>query len=353
MLSTAGSQVVIVGSSQYKDLRLNDVPSVRRSAVGLARALVSFCGVHQESITLLIDPQSPREIGDAVANSSEQASEVLMFYYIGHGLISPRGDLYLADANTDSRLAWLPNSAIRYTAIREIFQDSVARTMVVILDCCFAGRAITTLSDSEDISALAGIGGACVIAASARNELALAPSRISYTAFTGELINYLTHGSPNDPPSLTLRSAFRHLAIQLPAKGFPRPNRQVSGDADQLVLGPNTSIVRGFQIAEKSARRPTVDDWSKIYLDSNDRREIQVDDLARELSLSSDQILSRLQDMGEFVKSSSSFLSLHIANRLRNDISAARQAPSRSRPCPCGSNRPYKNCHGSPRAARE
>jgi preprotein translocase subunit SecA len=36
----------------------------------------------------------------------------------------------------------------------------------------------------------------------------------------------------------------------------------------------------------------------------------------------------------------------------RGDSTVTGSAPSRNRPCPCGSGRKYKQCHGSPTAAR-
>ena len=91
--------------------------------------------------------------------------------------------------------------------------------MVVILDCCFAGRAINTLAsyDAEDQAAdLASVQGGCVLAAAARDELALAPLNSVRTAFTGELVDYLDYGDPGGPQWLTLRGPCAQPVVATP-----------------------------------------------------------------------------------------------------------------------------------------
>ncbi|UJW32442.1 caspase family protein [Saccharothrix sp. AJ9571] len=222
----------------------------------LAAAFTNRCGVSPEQITVLDNPTHPSQVGHALAEVAEEATDALLFYYVGHGLVSIGGSLYLAMGATDRRAKLLPYTALHYDAVRDSLQDSIANSVIVILDCCFSGRALGVLAgdDAEDEPAeLARVTGGCVLVASARNELAMAPAGDRYTAFSGELLHFLNNGDQLGRPNLTLRDAYRHLASTLPSKGFPRPRRRVSEDVDELVLAPNPSY-----------KPPVRDDWRMV-----------------------------------------------------------------------------------------
>jgi hypothetical protein len=56
--------------------------------------------------------------------------------------------LYLSLSNTEPHE--LPVSALPYDLVREVFRDSPAENRIVILDCCFAGRAIQDMSGTGE-----------------------------------------------------------------------------------------------------------------------------------------------------------------------------------------------------------
>ena len=324
LLASTGSRAIVVGAAEYNDLRIPRVPSVERTSRDVAAALSSSCGMSPSRVDLILNPDSPRTIGSRLADASQQATDVLLFYYIGHGFVSPRGDLYLADRNTDKSPSHLPFSALPYSAVREAFHDSIARAMVVVLDCCFAGRALSTLSSAEDPSELAGISGAYVLAASAADELALAPEGEEHTAFSGELLKYLRDGEPDGARTLTLRSTYRHLCIKLASRGRPRPRRQSSEDIDSLILAANPATSGHLAVSTQAPQQssPIMESRPPV------RGKARVHELAEELGLSSKQVLSRLHDMGEYVKSPSSTLNPPVVRRLRQDVAAARRESS-------------------------
>ncbi len=86
---------------------------------------------------------------------------------------------------------------------------------------------------------MARVHGGYVLAAAARDELALATPGAPHTAFTGELIRLLAEGDPEGSQQLTLRQVYRYLDRTLPARGFPRPRHHASAWIDDLVLCPN------------------------------------------------------------------------------------------------------------------
>ncbi|MFF3559728.1 AAA family ATPase [Streptomyces sp. NPDC002574] len=207
----------------------------------LGQAFTDRCGLPEENLHILRDPASPIESGLAVAEAAERAQDVLWVHFVGHGLVSPAGELYLATAATDSRPGRLAPTALAYSAVRDCVLQTQARSIVVVLDCCFSGRAVGALgvgTAEEDIE-LARVHGGFVLAAAARDELALAVPGAAHTAFTGELIRLLSEGDPDGPPSLTLRQAARYLDRVMPSRGYPRPRHRTSEWIDDLVLAPN------------------------------------------------------------------------------------------------------------------
>jgi hypothetical protein len=240
-LSLQGTKVLLVGTGSYESDEIPDVGAISRTLRDLGELLVQRCGLAPENLTILHDPKSVSEIGSALVVASEAASEALLVYFVGHGLVHSSGELYLAHARTSSRPTAVAFTALRYSSVRECLLNSPARAIYVLLDCCFAGRAIGTLAPSSVVDRTR-VDGACVMAATARDELALAPADAVYTAFTGELISYLREGDPRGSEYLRFRDAFRHLASALPAKNCPAPSYLANQNADDLVLCRNAAF---------------------------------------------------------------------------------------------------------------
>jgi WD40 repeat protein len=260
-LSSPGTRALLVGSGRYvAGSRLPAVPSVSDTVRDLAEVLVDRCGVRRENLQPpLLDPADPRAFGDAVAAAADEATDVLLLYYVGHGLISLGGELYLATNATDDLVDGLTFKALPYQAVRDAIANSSARSTVVILDCCFAGRAQGSYGTAaNDAFELASLANTYLLASASREVQALAPVGEKYTAFTGELLTFLRDGDPAGFPELTLDHAYWHLRRALAQRNLPSPQRQLSGAAGDLVLAPNpaaaTPIVPPAPEERKSAR---------------------------------------------------------------------------------------------------
>jgi WD40 repeat protein len=240
-LRDPGARVLLIGTGQHqRGSGLEPLPAVARSILDLGDALVERCGLARERLRLILDATMPIEIGTALAEEAERATSVLMVYYVGHGLVGLGGELYLATQATDRRPGWLAHTALAYSSVRNSLLESPATSLVVMLDCCYSGRALGVLGNTQEEAAdLARVNGGFVLTSAAPNELALAPEGDAYTAFTGELLHLLRNGDPDGPLQLTLQSTYQYLARTLPARGGPRPRRVASGRADDLILSPN------------------------------------------------------------------------------------------------------------------
>ncbi len=181
------------------------------------------------------------------------AEDTLLVYFAGHGRTGPRNELYLGMTDTDPDE--LPVSALPFDFIREVFGDSPAANRVLILDCCFSGRAIQDMSGPDEaILGQIGIDGTYTLTSAPANAVALAPIGAHYTAFTGELITLLRTGLPNGPELLTFATVYRQLLHTMTILGLPLPRQRGTGTVDQLALARNPARHPGQAPAPPSQR---------------------------------------------------------------------------------------------------
>jgi uncharacterized caspase-like protein len=160
-----------------------------------------------EHCTVIENPVDGCRVGMSLNDIATTADDVLLFYYSGHGVIGTRKhELYLGIATTD--LDRPRYSALPFTWVRDELLDSRASTKVLVLDCCFSGRAINDFMADRGSLVLGQIDvkGTYTLTSTSANTAALAPVGARYTAFTGELLSLLRDGIPAGPAELDLHS---------------------------------------------------------------------------------------------------------------------------------------------------
>lgn len=243
-LARPNSRVLLVGTARHSPgSQLPGIPAVGPSVKALAAVLQERGGVPDKNVNVLVDPSSPLEFGKAVDQAAAEASDALLVYFTGHGLVGPDNELYLATCATDHLVDGLAYKALAYQALRHAVQGSSARAVVVILDCCFSGRANGLLGPPalDAVFEQTLVRGGFLLASTAREEQGLVREGEEYTAFTGALIRLLRNGDPTGPEQLTLDHAYRYLNRVLPAENAPRPRRHSSDRAGELVLACNAA----------------------------------------------------------------------------------------------------------------
>ncbi|OZV84597.1 hypothetical protein CA850_01755 [Micromonospora echinospora] len=249
------SVAVLIGTATHDGggpHALQSLPAVRANVTELARLLTAppVDLVAADRCLQLLDLPHPDQAGVTLADRCREAEDLLLVYYAGHGLLDDNGELFLALPGTDSRPDRLKFTAIPYSWINEAVRDSPARTRVVILDCCYAGRSLNAMSPTDAGTVVADhtqIEGTYTLAATAATAWAIAPGGADHTAFTGVLLDLLRDGPPardGDPADgdLTLDGMYKHLHIELRSRGLPRPTCRNTDFAADLVLRPGRAV---------------------------------------------------------------------------------------------------------------
>lgn len=251
------SRIILIGTAAHtSESGLPDLPAVSNNLTDLAAALVDLDyglpGAPQPRV--IRNPENPHDLGVLVTELASEAEDLLLVYYAGHGLLDARGNLYLALPGT--RKTMLRYTAFPFEGLREAIVDSPAKNRVLILDCCYSGRAIDTMSD-PDAPAYdqIDITGTYTLTATTATALALAPEGAHHTAFTGELITLLRQGSPDAPDPLTLDHIYRHLHRALTRAGLPRPQQRGTDMAAHLALARNRAYLEAAPTAAHIAQR--------------------------------------------------------------------------------------------------
>jgi hypothetical protein len=239
------SRVVLIGTSKYEDKEnLPDLLEVERSVTDLAATLTDPAdGVIPESnCVVLTDEGDLRLIGRKLRAAAAQAEDLLLVYYAGHGLVGGRRhDLYLA--LPDSEWADPTFNSLKYDDLRSAILNSPAKTKLIILDCCFSGRAVTeTQAGESEILGQIEVDGSYVLTAAHRDQVALIVPGEEHTAFTGRLLRLLRHGVIGGPELLTIDDLYQQLLILMKAEGLSQPQKRGTGTSGLLALAHNRAF---------------------------------------------------------------------------------------------------------------
>ncbi|MGY1868208.1 MULTISPECIES: caspase family protein [Nocardia] len=236
------SRAVLIGTSNYDDVALPGLPAVARNVPDLADILTSDhgFGLPARNCESIVDATDTRDVLSAVLSAADEAEDLLLVYYAGHGLLDPRHRLFLSLTNSPRTLDkfWL---AIDIDDIRNIMTKSPARNRVLILDCCFSGRAFEAMGSgaAESVIATMDVSGTYTLTSTSENQIAHAPEGEQYTAFTGALIDLLDNGAPDGPEYLTLDTIYEHMRRALVERRASEPKRKCVDSTGELALMRN------------------------------------------------------------------------------------------------------------------
>lgn len=237
------SRAVLIGTSEFPrdPENLSPLPAVENNVKDFGKLLQNkkVIGIPRQYTLVLLNEETPSHVGEELVRTAREAEDTLIVYYAGHGLLGQSSlQLYLATKNsTQAEAEW---NALPFENIKKAIRSSSAKKKILILDCCFSGRALEMMSsESSLLQSQLDIKGTYAIASAPANQPALAPKGERYTTFSGEFLRVLREGVDSDKDELTLNEIYEHIRDESRRSGWPEPQRANLQDADKLAFARN------------------------------------------------------------------------------------------------------------------
>lgn len=241
------SRVILMGASEFpRDPdNLPPIPAVRANIQDLEAVLTGYAmGIPRKNIEIILDERNPSYAAEKIVKASREAEDTLIVYYAGHGLVGQNtSELFLATKLTTVSEA--EYNSLRWETVRRAIGESMARTRIVVLDCCFSGRALDIMAAEDSLlQAALEIEGTSAIASAPANQTAKAPPGERYTTSTGELLWILREGIDNGKEGITLKEIYEHICTEFRrCVHLPVPQQAIFLDIDNQ---PTAYSVRSF-----------------------------------------------------------------------------------------------------------
>ncbi|MEU3755506.1 AAA family ATPase [Streptomyces olivoreticuli] len=234
-LAAPGTRAVLVGTGRHAPgSTLPDLPGVDTTLDDLARALRDVCGMPEERIHRVPADATADDVIAAVEAAVAEATGTVLFCYTGHGLLGPGDELHLATRATpaEDRIA----HSVPYSVVKGLLGGAEGGS-VVVLDCCFSGRAAAP-GGLRGVYDSAFPDGSFLLTSASGFAVSYAPEGERHTLFGGRLLRLLEEGDPSGPPRLTMDHVHAYLDREF-RDGPVRPHRRSEGTLGALVVAPN------------------------------------------------------------------------------------------------------------------
>jgi hypothetical protein len=231
------SQAVLIGVSDFEELLR--LPAVEANVEDLAKVLAApqLWRLPAENISIPRDLSRPFDVKMEVRKAAAKATDTLLVYYGGHGLLDDLGKIHLAIASSTEDAA----SGVPYTWIHAEVSASRALRKIIILDCCYAERALHQAATAElgpENFQMPNTSGMYLFFAATKNEKALV-GRGRHTIFTGEFLKRLEDGIVSGPKMLSLQAIYNNMLDTFAEQEFPSPRLYGDLRSDGVVFGEN------------------------------------------------------------------------------------------------------------------
>ncbi|MFI6217053.1 tetratricopeptide repeat protein [Nocardia brasiliensis] len=219
------SRAVLIGVGRYRNHgALPDIPAVWANLTDLERVLTDpETGTFDRAeCAVVADPDSPLEVAAAVAAAADGATDVLLIYVCGHGMVDKSGRAYLAVASTDPER--LETSAFSLEVLRRVIESGRATNRILLLDSCQSASSTAPGIGRWLATSLRGVS---VLSS---NTSADEHPVSTHTAFTAALLAALT---TTEPATIDLIS--HRIQRKLLSGGLPEP-QYWTGSAPDVAL---------------------------------------------------------------------------------------------------------------------
>ncbi|MFJ2936062.1 protein kinase [Streptomyces sp. NPDC087219] len=250
---------MLIGTSHYESFE--NIPAIKNNLEALRTFLTSSdgWGLPTENCTVVADPKTASEIVGAVQAAADSATDTLLVYFAGHGVLDEESRFYLTLQGSADKEPW---TCVAYEWLSKPLTRSKTLRRIAIIDSCFSGKVhkrglMSDSSASSLVKSEAAASGTIVLTSARDDRVSLAPPGESYTAFTGELLNVLNQGIPGDPSHISIQRAYEWIRDTLKAKGRPRPDCTGGDTAASTLIARNRSTVGPETPTVSGTRRRT------------------------------------------------------------------------------------------------
>lgn len=154
----ARSRAILLGTSRYEAgfRGRSPMPAALRSLGEMQKVLTGPCEWPSSRVSAFPNERDSGQLLRKITGLLGDVEDVLLFYYVGHGLPLPedgRYDLGLALTDTDDDPAHRALTSLRLRHLREVLaQNCGARINVLALDCCCSGIATKYAGASRNLT---------------------------------------------------------------------------------------------------------------------------------------------------------------------------------------------------------
>lgn len=254
----ARSRIILIGTGSYRHRKnLRPIPAVHNNLIDLQKTFSDpkhgiLAGWPDHCAVLGHDGTAvdQEDIGTALSRASDEAEDLLLVYYAGHGLLDDGGLLYLTLQHTDPKQ--LGFTAVDLNLLKRQLAGAKARARMLILDCCFSGRAVEAMGPLPGlVSGQLPASGTYTLTSTSATRPSHAPPKDRNTAFTGALL-----GALGEPEPLRLDEIYQRVKLELDGRGFTAPQCRAVGDTGRMALARGAIPVSTPQTRAPRRRPP-------------------------------------------------------------------------------------------------
>ncbi|WP_336087061.1 caspase family protein [Nocardia sp. SSK8] len=199
-------------------------------------------------------------IGDFLKAATSKSD--LLIYFSGHGAVDDRGRLHLTHAKSQPSLG---ASALKYDDLNEWVLDSPARSVLVVLDCCRAGKAGAKGSDTAAADVREALRKARTQTEKVRVVLAAVPAHLraedaerpgDMSPFTERFVAAIKTAYPHDDGIVDLTQCLTRLGEIYDEADLVRPTPAGSHRLDDIHLAHRPDFV--VKLLEREGLTPNL-----------------------------------------------------------------------------------------------
>jgi len=308
IVSPKTTLAVILGASDFPQWSALSNPAFEASAKDFRRYLLDEEAFNLPESQLLPLFNTSKSQSDILVDIATFLSEKyqphgavstvrdLLIYYVGHGDFTAGRNYCLAVASSRPKV---DATMLRMGDLAGVIRNNAAGLRrFLILDCCFAGKAIKEMQSAPLIAAREEImdsfahEGTTLLCSSTENKVSLAPEGSQYTMFSGALLEVLRTGVPNLDTPLSMDQLGNRtdeiIRLRYPGEAV-RPT----------VLSPDP-------VAEKTSLVP--------FFPNAATRPRRLKEQVEEISSRLNQVSKDLETLGKWVKDLQNERSIFIAD---------------------------------------